>query len=612
MLPYRRLFFAALTGLALACTFNPGLNPEKYWPCAPDGKCPGECECFDGRVCIPPNTEDDPVVCKWCEPGHVDCDGIAGNGCEANLADDPETCGDCKIQCPDGWFCEVGTCVQGCREGFVECGGGCVDPLRDPKHCGGCGQACKSSQVCLDGECQDDCGLELRDCNGSCTDIRSDPENCGECGRLCVLPNARPKCELSVCLVDTCVHPFGDCDRQVDGCETDLKNSSTDCGSCGNACGIHSGCLGGECKCDEYFADCDENPDTGCEIMIKTNPRNCGECGRVCDQPPQDHCDESILVVYPRLGDCSEYTCRYEPTSTDCPFGCDAGQCLGDPCHGVQCGEGEICVNGVCACGGTGPDCIGEQVCCGTACVDLWNNPDHCGECFMTCGPNAFCEGVQCNCSSQEVGDCNGSWADGCETYLYESDENCGDCGYHCPTGELCCAGTCVDTTNNDLNCGACGIDCPAGKICCDGVCTDTTSSSEHCGECFNACVANRPCSQGTCGSVGIDCAGTFCDPQQGQICCSSSGGGMACSNVGDCTAHIFDCDGPEDCDAGSVCCGTMSASQATACTPVADCPTNLLCTSDLQCQEANPNRPFCCPESLQGVEFFVCMNTCP
>jgi len=656
MLVYRRLFFVALIGLALSCTFNPGLNEAKYWPCKSYGNCPEGCECFDGRVCIPQNTDDDPVVCKWCEPGHVDCDGEAGNGCEANLADDPETCGDCLIECPDGWLCEVGACVQGCKTGFVECGGSCVNPQRDPDHCGNCGQACRSSQVCLDGECQGDCG-ELRDCDGSCTDIKNDPENCGRCGRLCVLPNARPKCELSVCLVDECIHPFGDCDRQVDGCETDLKSSNTNCGSCRNNCGMNSVCLGGDCKCGDYFADCDENPETGCEIRVKTDPMNCGLCGNVCDQPPDDLCEENLLMVHPRLGDCDEYTCWYEPLPTECPFGCESGTCLGDPCEGVSCDQGEICVNGACACGGTGSDCHGEQTCCGTECVYTSVDPEHCGFCFVGCGDNAHCTNSLCYCDD-DWGDCNGSLSDGCEINLYESPENCGECGNscgqdadcisnhcackqgygncdgvwengceidvttpqncgtcgsYCYTGEMCCGDFCTDLLQDHLNCGTCGNSCPAGELCCDGGCVDPLDSLTHCGSCFNTCVDGRPCIQGDCGSVGVECdAGNFCDPFQGQRCCNSSAGGMGCNTTNGCTDHMFDCDGPEDCDMGYACCATMETMEATSCVLAGDCPTTFLCNSDLQCEEINPDAGFCCPENIMGIDIFVCMSACP
>jgi len=95
-------------------------------------------------------------------------------------------------------------------------------------------------------------------------------------------------------------------------------------------------------------------------------------------------------------------------------------------------------------------------------------------------------------------------------------------------------------------------------------------------------------------------------------MCCYTTGGGMGCNSTNDCTAHMFDCDGPEDCNAGFICCAVMETMEATSCTREQDCPTaQQLCTSDLQCQENNPNTPLCCPESIQGVGIFVCMQEC-
>ena len=138
MLAYRRLFFVALIGLALSCTFNPKMDPE-YWPCKSDGTCPVDvCECLDGRVCIPEGDETDPALCEWCEDGYDNCDTLPANGCEARL-DDPKSCGSCTNICNDGQLCEIGACVDSCREGFSQCGMTCLDTQADPENCGECG-----------------------------------------------------------------------------------------------------------------------------------------------------------------------------------------------------------------------------------------------------------------------------------------------------------------------------------------------------------------------------------------------------------------------------------------------------------------------------------------
>jgi hypothetical protein len=617
-----------------------------------------DCKCLDGKVCIPEKDGLSPLDCQWCAYGHKDCDVDPKNGCEVNWLADPQNCGECEAACPTGWLCERGTCVPGCRSDLVQCDEGCVDTQSDPNNCGGCGNTCKLNQVCDLSICTGDCGKGRIDCYGSCAELETDPSNCGDCGIVCDSHNAHPKCELGMCQVGECIHPFGDCDRLLEGCETDLKISNDHCGSCGNACGLNMGCQGAVCTCNDYYADCDQNPDTGCEIMVKTDPMNCGDCGNVCDQPPPDDCDENFLMVHPRLGTCDEWTCGYEPVPTLCEFGCHNGECSGDPCGDIRCDEGEICVDGVCACGGTGSDCGGEEFCCGTDCVNLWSNPDHCGVCFMACGSNAFCEGVECMCSSPEVGNCNYSWVDGCETYLNYSNENCGECGVNCGensqcisgycsclqdfancdgswtngcevdlntsgscgscyapcvAGEVCCGGSCTDISQDDSNCGFCGNGCSTEDICCDAGCISPVDSITHCGRCFNSCVGNSPCLQGSCGKVGVECVGgTLCDPAQGQVCCFSSGGGMGCNPTNGCSDHMFDCDGPEDCDTGHVCCAVMAAAEATSCVPAQSCQNTILCNSDLQCQEYNPDAGFCCPENIMGVDIYVCMSACP
>lgn len=652
---YRRLFLVVIIGLALSCTFAPDMQ-ESYWPCGPGDVCPSDCKCLDGEVCIPEKEDLTPIDCQWCAYGHKDCDVDPKNGCEVNWLADSQNCGDCGVVCPTDWLCERGTCVPGCRSDLVQCDEGCVDTQSDPNNCGDCGNTCKLNQVCDLGVCTDVCGKGRIDCYGSCAELETDPSNCGECGIVCDSLNAHPKCELGMCQVGECIHPFGDCDRLKEGCETDLKTTVTDCGSCGNACGINMRCLGGACQCNEYFADCDENRDTGCEIRIKTDPLHCGECGNVCDQPPLDFCEENLLMVHPRLGACDEWTCWYEPTPTTCEFGCFNGECMGDPCEEVTCDESEVCVDGACACGGTGPDCHSDQTCCGTECVDTWIESDHCGFCFNKCGDHGHCTGGLCYCD-ELWGDCNYSQADGCETMLYESAEHCGSCGNSCgqnadcisswcacqegfnncdgvwdngcevdlsspdtcggcytacTTGESCCGGACTDISQDDSNCGFCGNDCSTGDICCDAGCVNTSTSITHCGQCFNTCVGNKPCNQGSCGSVGVDCGGTFCDPFQGQMCCYSSAGGMGCNTTNDCTDHMFDCDGPEDCDAGYICCAVMAAAEASSCMLAQNCPNTILCSSDLQCKEYNPDAGFCCPESIMGVDIFVCMSACP
>ena len=52
----------------------------------------------------------------------------------------------------------------------------------------------------------------------------------------------------------------------------------------------------------------------------------CGDC----ESPPGDICeDDHTLLTYNRDGECAEDVCRYVKERIDCPYGCEAGICLG-------------------------------------------------------------------------------------------------------------------------------------------------------------------------------------------------------------------------------------------------------------------------------------------
>jgi hypothetical protein len=98
-----------------------------------------------------------------CTAGFADCDGDASNGCEVDLRVSAAHCGLCGNACPtrpntSAPGCRAGRCDATCSTGFGDCDGnpdnGCEANLaRDPNHCGACGM--RRAEVCdgADSDC---------------------------------------------------------------------------------------------------------------------------------------------------------------------------------------------------------------------------------------------------------------------------------------------------------------------------------------------------------------------------------------------------------------------------------------------------------------------------
>lgn len=100
-----------------------------------------------------------------CDTGWGNCDGDLSNGCEADVSGDPAHCGSCSNSCSNTLAhsttsCAAGQCVfTGCLPGYGNCdgvaGNGCeAGFLTDAGNCGGCGASCSSSQYCANGQCK--------------------------------------------------------------------------------------------------------------------------------------------------------------------------------------------------------------------------------------------------------------------------------------------------------------------------------------------------------------------------------------------------------------------------------------------------------------------------
>src|SRR5262245_6601306 len=190
-----------------------------------------------------------------CDSGFNDCDGLGANGCESVPAMDVANCGNCGHICPStganvaGPKCTTGACGFMCNPGFDDC-----DALA---------------------------------ANGCESDLAIAATNCGSCTNTCPSTGANvagAKCTGSTCGF-MCNPSFDDCDAvAANGCETNLTNTATHCGSCTNSCpSTGNNVSGAKCTastcgflCNPGFGDCDDVAANGCETNVNNDFDNCG------------------------------------------------------------------------------------------------------------------------------------------------------------------------------------------------------------------------------------------------------------------------------------------------------------------------------------------------
>lgn len=198
------------------CEVNTNMDPLNCGSCGNVcGNVPnGTSACSSGRCVI-----------NHCVPGYRDCNGYYNDGCETDVTDDVYNCGACRNLCMDAWHgtgtCTNGTCGIACHDGYANCSGP------------------------YPGDCE--------------THIDIDPNNCGSCGNVCPEPaQATRRCENGTCGIGSCLSGFEDCNGlPSDGCEVNVQNNSSNCGSCGNVCQPGTLCYNRRCEVIGYaFGAC--------------------------------------------------------------------------------------------------------------------------------------------------------------------------------------------------------------------------------------------------------------------------------------------------------------------------------------------------------------------
>lgn len=241
---------------------------------------------------------------------------------------------------------------------------------------------------CLDGRCatgasceNHSSGQSLVCCGQNCTGNQrcSNDQNFLGCelpsvgqGQACsanVLCNDGLTCNATTdtCCLESC----------TGGCR--FCNSNGTCGSVAD--GQAGSCTGGQVCAQGECAECAPNA-RRCDPGNNRAPQLCSATGAWQDQP-------ICQFVCTNGGFCSECTPgtrRCEP-GTGRPQLCTAA---GAWQNQTACGAGSACSAGVC-------ECTGAFESCGSECVDLTSDPDHCGECNRSCFP---AQGGTCAASS--------------------------------------------------------------------------------------------------------------------------------------------------------------------------------------------------------------------
>ncbi|MFO0595081.1 MAG: MopE-related protein [Myxococcaceae bacterium] len=518
---------------------------DEDWNLPSDPNNCGQC----GLVCSVPGGSVSSYACvagtcgiAVCAMGRANCNQQYADGCEVQVASDPNHCGQCGRACvtPNATpACVVGSCRVGtCDPGFANCNtlvpDGCeVNTNTSLSNCGGCNVTCNAANAnnsCVNGGCQYTCqpnwwdvdGQRANGCEYACVltnngveqcdridndcdnrvdedfDLTSDPDHCGSCTTVCTAPFAITGCGSSMCRINSCVQGHANCNGQyADGCEVSTDSDLQNCGGCAQPCNPPNAtprCTTGTCgivTCNSGYANCNGTVGDGCEINTNSDLANCGACNAPCAPA---HASGVCLNGFCGIGACQPNFWNINGSPLDgCEYAC------------------AITNGGVETCDLLDNDCDGLI----DEGYNLATDVNNCGSCGRVCSaPNvtgARCTGGACfvnTCVASTV-DCNLQFVDGCEVNTSNNPNNCGGCGNVCTYAHA--AATCVTSTCQLGACNAGWSNCNGQSP--DGCETNIDSNVNACGNCSTVCP-NRPnaaryCALNTC---GFSCLPGFID----------------------------------------------------------------------------------------------------
>jgi hypothetical protein len=501
--------------------------------------------------------------CVRCLPGRGDCG--RGQRCDPTTYTCTGACTadtDCHSESPN----DAGTSADaaGGEELPLRCDterGVCIECAQDDE--------CPVRSICAMGLCvpgcspQRGCSVGEVCCSSTCVVTRTDLSHCGGCGMRCEAANGVTSCDSGRCALVRCNDGFADCNNDLsDGCEADLRRDLQHCGTCNSACPMVTNagtvaCSAGRCgyTCRAGYADCDGDPATGCERFLDEDETNCGRCGRACMARPNADlitcgmgvCGALCNVGY---GDCdgdSANGCETNTRTSAAHCGACGSTCPARPNGVPACAAGRCTVR----CNPGFGDCDGDPI---NGCeADLRTTAEHCSACGSRCdlpGGTAACVGGVCSLAAcgDNFADCDNNLDNGCESDTRSSTAHCGACGNTCPARANARA-TCADR--------ACGYLCNEGFGDCDmdpsnGCEVNLRTSTEHCGACGNTCMlpnATAACVMGVCSVSACTTGRGNCDSNAANGCEADLTADL--NNCGACGVRgVERCDGMDnDCD---------------------------------------------------------------
>ena len=325
-------------------------------------------------------------------------------------------------------------------------------------------------------------------------------------------------------------------------------------------------------------------------VNTQADPRFCGDCDTEC---PDGHICDAGSCLDP--GDC-----RTNGTACSGFTYCDegTGQCLPGCTDNEQCtGDFELCDIDLheCICA------VGLER-CGSACVDTQIDSNFCGSCLMSCPTGNVCEAGMC----VDRGDCRTNGID-CTGFTY-CDQGTGDCRPGCAEGEQCTGGN--EICDLDLHDCVCDV----GLERCGTDCIDTQIDPNFCGNCVTPCPAGNVCEAGTCldsgdcRTNGVGCSGfTYCDELTGDCL-------RGCADNTQCTGENEQCDVPTHaciCSPGFHLCDAVCVSDldvnscGLSCAPCPAPPNSIPTCSLGACG-------FTCDDTYKPCDLMCCPTICP